>query len=239
MGKQNEIDYLKKIGPDGQRHAFNKPYSDQDCWRYFADLGTIFYLLPSPPAKLLDLGVGTGWTSIFFARRGYDVVGQDIAEDAILLAEKNKERQGINNVQFKVCDYEELDFSNEFDCAVFYDCLHHSANEEKALAAVYNALKPQGICITVEPGTGHEKVEGSKKAMALYGVIERDMPAGKIIRAGKKAGFRKFKVYLRYSEPIALRGKFAEEMRGIKRICGQLSSFFPAKGAANIVVLIK
>jgi hypothetical protein len=26
----------------------------------------------------------------------------------ILLAEKNKERQGINNVQFKVCDFEEI-----------------------------------------------------------------------------------------------------------------------------------
>jgi len=239
MGKQNEIDYLNKIGPNGKQHAFNKPFSDANCWRYFMDLGTIFFLLPPPPAKLLDLGVGTGWTSIFFARRGYDVVGQDIAQDAIILAERNKARQGITNVQFKVCDYEELEFSNEFDCAVFYDCLHHSINEEKALTAVYHGLKRGGICITAEPGKGHEKVDASKTAMALYGLTERDMPTGKIIRAGKKAGFRKFNIYLRYSEPIALRGKLIEEIKGIKRICGQMGSIFLAKATGNILVMTK
>ena len=39
--------------------------------------------LPDPPARILDMGCGGGWTSIFFAKRGYEVVGQDISQDMI------------------------------------------------------------------------------------------------------------------------------------------------------------
>ena len=206
------------------------------------DLGPIFYLLPPPPAKLLDFGVGTGWTSVFFAKRGYDVTGQDIAEDMIALADMNKERYGVSNLQFKICDYEKLDLSNEFDCAVFYDCLHHSVDEEKALAAAYRALKPGGICITVEPGEGHGKTEESKRRMQLYGVTERDMPPGKIIKAGQKAGFHTFKIYARTIGPISLKGGWGEKKSGFKRMAWYFVNYFFqffAKQKNHVVVLVK
>src|SRR6516164_2425848 len=106
MAKQGERDYLKKLNADSVRHAVNKPFSDPDCGSYLMEIGAIMTLLPPPPARLLDVGCGTGWTSLFFARRGYEVVGVDIAPDMIHHANENKQRAQLDNVRFLVCDYE-------------------------------------------------------------------------------------------------------------------------------------
>lgn len=201
MPKAGEITYLQKLGLCGQQHALNKPFSDEACWRYLIDIGSIMTLLPAPPARLLDLGVGTGWTSVFFARRGYDVIGQDIAADMVALAEKNKQQYGIESLRFVLGDYEDLDFSSEFDCAVFYDSLHHAENECSAIASVYRALKPGGVCLTLEPGEGHAVQPTSLDAMKKFGVTEKDMPPSLIIEAGRAAGFREFDIFSRPHEP--------------------------------------
>ena len=85
MAKQDEINCLKNIGTDGAWHALEEPFYDTNCGLYLTYIGTLMSLLPNPPAKVLDLGVGSGWTSVFLARRGYEVTGQDIAPDMIAL----------------------------------------------------------------------------------------------------------------------------------------------------------
>src|SRR5947207_10528269 len=72
MAKSGEIDYLKNLSPADVWHAVHKPFSDDNCAGYLFNMGAVFSLLPPRPARLLDLGCGTGWTSIFFARAGYD-----------------------------------------------------------------------------------------------------------------------------------------------------------------------
>ena len=139
--KQGEIDYMRQIGEDGARSAYDKPFSHFTCSKNLVDLGLIMTLLPQPPGRLLDLGCGTGWTSAFFARRGYRVVGQDIAPDMIRFAEQNKTRYEASQLEFIVSDYESMSFSEPFDCAVFYDSLHHAVDERAALQSVYRALR--------------------------------------------------------------------------------------------------
>jgi ubiquinone/menaquinone biosynthesis C-methylase UbiE len=199
MAKQGEIDYLKNIGAAGIHHAVNKPFSDPACGDFLMELGAIMTLLPAPPAKLLDLGCGTGWTSCFWAKRGYQVIGQDIAPDMIDYAQRNKAREGLDNLDFIVCDYEAMAlddrFNNWFDCAVFFDCLHHSLDEVQALKQVYRSLKPGGLCITSEPGKGHAADPGAIAAVQQFNVTERDMPPSTVIRAGKAVGFRQARVY--------------------------------------------
>ena len=204
MAKQAEIDYIANIGPAGMNHALNKPYSDPRCGNYFMDLGNIFLLLPEPPARLLDLGVGTGWTSILFARKGFDVVGQDISPAMIELARQNQHSAGISNISFMISDYESLDMAEQFECAVFYDSLHHAVDEQAALCAVYRALKPGGICIAVEPGKGHHLSDGSLHAVELYGVTEKEMPSYKIMQLGRQAGFSRSQIFQRYSKSALL-----------------------------------
>ena len=176
MPKAGEISYLQMLGEIGVAAAMNKPYSDPDCARHLISLGTIRTLLPDPPARLLDLGCGTGWTSCMFAQMGFDVVGQDIAPDMIHYANVNKQRRQITNARFVVCDYESMHFEDEFDCALFYDSLHHAEDEKLALQMVHLALRDGGTCVTHEPGKGHAEAETSRHAAHAYGVTEKDMP---------------------------------------------------------------
>jgi SAM-dependent methyltransferase len=195
MAKQGEIDYLKKLTPDQVWHAVNKPFSDAGCDGELMEIAAVMALLPPPPARLLDVGCGTGWTSIFFARRGYEVLGVDISADMIFHANANKQRAGVANVEFVVGDYERMTFDAEFDCAVFYGALHHAVDEIEALRMVYNGLKPGGICVTSEPGEGHGRSPGALAAVQSYNVTEKDMPPCRIIAAGRKAGFQNFRTY--------------------------------------------
>ena len=195
MAKLGEINYMRNLGEGGRRHAINKPFSDPHCPNYLVELGAIFALLPPPPLRLLDVGCGTGWTSRFFARRGYDVLGVDICPDMIEAAQEVSEREELPNIQFRVCDYENTDRQGEFDIAIFYDALHHAVDEEAALRMAYQALKPGGICVTSEPGRGHANSPHSQQAIARFGVTEKDMPPGRIIAAARKVGFRKCRVF--------------------------------------------
>lgn len=66
------------------------------------------------------MGCGAGWTSIFYAKRGYDVLGQDISEDMIDLARENQARQNVgDNLSFIGADYETIDLDGQFDAVVF------------------------------------------------------------------------------------------------------------------------
>jgi SAM-dependent methyltransferase len=190
--KQGEIDYMKNIGDEGARGAFDKPFSHFTCSKNLVDLGIIMALLPPPPARLLDLGCGTGWTSAFFARRGYRVTGQDIAPDMIRYAERNRERYEASELDFVLSDYESLSFSEPFDCAVFYDSLHHATNERAALESVHRALRPGGVLVTHEPGTGHSTSPDSLRAMELYGVTEKDMAPSHVRDLCRQIGYSRF-----------------------------------------------
>ncbi len=195
MAKIGEINYLKNIPAEAVVSAVEKPFSEPHRARYLGEMAAVFALLPPPPARLLDLGCGTGWTSIFFARSGYDVVGVDICSDMVFHADRMRLKAGLDNLDFVVADYEGLAFADEFDGAVFYDSLHHAVDEASALRAAWRALKPGGVCVTSEPGEGHHEAPAAVDAVERYGVTEKDMPPVKIIGLGKQVGFRRFVVY--------------------------------------------
>lgn len=239
MAKKDEAEYFQRIGEEGRRYAANKPYSDPNCGTYFLDMGMLFSLLPPPPARILDVGVGTGWTSVFLASRGYRVVGQDISEGGIALANQNKTKAGLDNLEFIVSDYEHMGFDKEFDGAVFYDCLHHCDDANLALTSVYRALKPGGCCITVEPGIGHATSQPTMEARERWGVTERDMPPKTIIALGERIGFRGHDVYVRIFEPLKMpRQRDLVEHINVAR---RLLNWFPFRGLeqSHIVVLHK
>ncbi|GGC24820.1 class I SAM-dependent methyltransferase [Pseudoduganella buxea] len=243
MATQGEHDYFKKIGAAGMQHAAHKPWSDSQCGLYLMELGAMMGLMPEG-GRLLDMGCGTGWTSVLFAKRGYDVVGQDLVPEAIEAGRQLKHQNGVTKLDFVVGDYESLAFKEEFDVVVFFDCLHHAVDEVGALRSAWQALKPGGICITSEPGRGHER--RSQAVMAEFGVTERDMHPAKIIRAGKKVGFRAFSVHphasylyiaLYRQQQRGLLGKLLG-LPGMRTLVGMATVLF-SKHQAGIVVLRK
>jgi SAM-dependent methyltransferase len=190
MGKLGEINYLRTLSPEEVRGLAHKPFSEPAAARNLQEMAALFALLPPGPVRLLDLGCGPGWTSLFFARAGHQVVGVDICPDMIRLADEQRRRLGVDHATFLVRDYEELDFDAEFDVVVFFDSLHHAVDEELALGRAYRALGPGGLCLTSEPGEGHSTTTLAAEAVRRYGVTEKDMPPRKIRDLGRRLGFR-------------------------------------------------
>ena len=203
MAKEDEIAYIGRLGDIGKKHAMEKPWSDDGRGLYLQEMGALIALLPKPPASILDIGAGSGWTSCFYSLSGYQVTATDIAPEMVELAQANSARYNVP-LEVVVSDFESLPFENQFDVAIFYDCLHHAEDEFLALQSAFRALKPGGICITLEPGSGHASSAVSVQAMQDLGVTERDMPPKLIIAAGIKAGFASFQIFERPVQPIEL-----------------------------------
>ena len=195
MAKQGEIEYLARGGPATSEHARGKPFTDDGCGYLLADIGGVLGCLPPPPARVLDLGCGSGWTSVMLARRGYAVVGQDIAPDMVALAEANRAAAGLSNLSFVAADYESLAFRECFDAALFYDSLHHAVDPAAAIASAFRALRPGGVLITVEPGEGHARSQAALAAVQAFDVTERDMPPATVRALGIAAGFREARIF--------------------------------------------
>jgi SAM-dependent methyltransferase len=250
MAKLGEINYLKNLGPAGILHSMNKPFSSEACHRLLTEIGAIFTILPPPPARIIDIGCGTGWTSFFFAKRGYNVTGVDISADMIKYANQIKQREQIDHqLLFHGCDYEKMQYRDEFDCAVFFDSLHHAENEYAALQSAYLALKSNGICVTSEPGRNHAKAPGSIEAIRKCGVTEKDMPPSLIVSIARQIGFSRVLVFPHLMEINRLvytsQGKIKNEypfLIGFRNLCVGiriLAQLVYKKKNGGITVLIK
>jgi SAM-dependent methyltransferase len=195
MPTPGELTYFSAIGEMGREHARNKPFSDDNRAAVLMEVGAILAVLPPPPAKVLDCGCGTGWLARLLQRSGYEATGVDVASDAIELAGAGTGPTADPAPRFVVAEAEALPFEGEFDAVVFFDALHHAVDEEAALRAVLRALRPGGVCVTSEPGSGH--AEASHEQVEAFGVTERDMPAHHIAAVGRRVGFVDARIYPR------------------------------------------
>jgi len=77
-----------------------------------------------PVGRALDIGCGTGTSSLYLAGRGWQVTGIDFIPGAIRRA-RRKARTANLNVDFRVADVTRLDFLHDpFDLAIDVGCLH-------------------------------------------------------------------------------------------------------------------
>jgi SAM-dependent methyltransferase len=88
----------------------------------------------NPPGHALDLGCGTGTSSLALARAGWTVTSVDFARRAIRIA-KHKARAANLNVDFHVVDVICLPdslFTNPYDLILDIGCFHGLSPSDKA-----------------------------------------------------------------------------------------------------------
>src|SRR5258708_21773555 len=99
--------------------------------------------------RVLEYGCGTGSNAFALAARGAKVIGVDISNTAIELAQK--QAAASDNLQFQLGYAEALDFPAEmFDLVCGTSILHH-LDLERALTELKRVLKPGGRAIFYEP----------------------------------------------------------------------------------------
>ena len=111
-------------------------------------------LMPLQGRSILEIGCGTGASTIALAEQGADVTAIDIDEPAIRVAETRASLYGV------ACRYlasngvaiEDTVGTEKFDSVLFFACLEHMTLSERiaSLRSSWNALKPNGLLLIVE-----------------------------------------------------------------------------------------
>jgi 2-polyprenyl-3-methyl-5-hydroxy-6-metoxy-1,4-benzoquinol methylase len=108
-------------------------------------------LVPSG-MTVLDVGCGSGATSISLAKRGFHVTGIDISDERISTARSNAEKMDLE-IKFVVGDIEEMATTNEdYDVISCTAILHHLPDLERDLDSFSSMMKEGGFIIATEPG---------------------------------------------------------------------------------------
>jgi 2-polyprenyl-3-methyl-5-hydroxy-6-metoxy-1,4-benzoquinol methylase len=104
--------------------------------------------------RVLDLGCGFGFFSLYFAARepGREMFGIDLNARRIADANTAALRMGLENAHYEVRDAAEWDSEETFDAAYILDLLHHLPEREVApfLGRLRARLRPGGTLIVKE-----------------------------------------------------------------------------------------
>lgn len=127
-------------------HTLNRPWAEQTV----GEIDRVVAILrPGEGARVLDLACGTGRHSIELARRGFDVVGVDIAPDLLEVARRDAEEGDVENVSFLEEDLRQLGFEEEFDVVLNLNdgAIGYFETEEenhRTFEVIAAALRPGG-----------------------------------------------------------------------------------------------
>jgi SAM-dependent methyltransferase len=114
-------------------------------------------LLADPPARVADVGCGTGWSSIAIARAypKAEVFGFDLDETSIQLAKRNAVQAGLTDrLSFELRDAADPNLSSGFDLVTAFETIHDMARPVEALAAMRGLVKPGGALIVADERVG-------------------------------------------------------------------------------------
>jgi ubiquinone/menaquinone biosynthesis C-methylase UbiE len=149
--------------------------------------------------KFLEMGCGAGTYSLWFAQRGYDVFGIDIAPAAIEWAKEKAKKQNLQ-ADFRVGSV--LDLAgfedNFFDFVLDGHCLHCIIGEDRKafLKSALRVLKPKGffriftMCGEVTNDEWKKDFDPESRCMIVDDIARRYIGlADDILKEVKDAGF--------------------------------------------------
>jgi len=156
------------------RLAFDLWYLRRPPW----DSGIVppevqFFIRNNPPGRALDLGCGTGTSSLALAKAGWQVTGIDFAPRAIRLAKRKARLAGLT-LDFLVGDVVRLHyslFSVLYDLVLDIGCFHSLSSSGKSayLTQLPSLLAPGGTWMLY----GFFKPEGAPGPGLVAADIER------------------------------------------------------------------
>ena len=130
----------------------------------------------SPPARVLDVGCGSGWATRFIADKATEgrVTGIDISNEMIEVARASSTR--YQNVKFELASAESLPFrDDEFTHVFSMESLYYYSNMLAALREIRRVLANGGLFVTVidlylENAPSHQWIPDLKVPVHLLGI---------------------------------------------------------------------
>lgn len=142
---------------------------------------------------VIDLGSGAG-NDCFVARHetgpNGKVIGVDFTPEMIKKARENSDRQGYNNVEFRLGDLEDMPVADDVADVVVSNCvLNLVPNKPAVFAEMFRVLKPGGhfsVSDIVLVGELPEELRGEAELYAgcVSGAIQKTAYLGALVEAG-------------------------------------------------------
>ncbi len=144
---------------------------------------------PGSGSRILDVATGTGKQAFAFAKKGYEVIGIDMSEAMLKVANK-KNKYG--NARFEIADATHLPFEDKnFDVTCVSFALHDMplTIREKVLQEMARVTRPNGVIVIVDYALPGNKI-GRFLIYHLVKLYER-LYYSEFIRSDLKALLRK------------------------------------------------
>lgn len=144
---------------------------------------------------VVDLGSGAG-NDVFVARAivGDEgkVIGVDMTEDMIEHANKNNQKLGYKNVEFKLGDIENMPLENSIADVVVSNCvLNLVPDKQKAFVEIFRILKPGGHFCVSDIVLKGELPDNLKKSAEMYaGCVAGAVQQEEYLKIIENAGFK-------------------------------------------------
>jgi SAM-dependent methyltransferase len=193
-------------GPDGvsAQSALNRPaFVNSLVAEWLPKIPDVLARLQdqADPARVADLGCGTGWAAIELAKAfpHVRVDGLDNDEASIAIGRRNAAEHGVaDRVDLEVVDLADTaaDWSPCYDLVLFVECVHDFPRPVEALRHARAALRPGGTVLVVDeraaetftaPGDPVERLFAAASAIWCLpqGRVGPDPePVGTLIRPG-------------------------------------------------------
>ncbi len=126
---------------------FGRNYVPGRSWKALAEV--LLRLLP--PLVIADLGAGEGTLSLMLAQRAERVIAVDSSEKMVEYGRETAKRHGVENVEYRHGDLEELPLADEeADIALLHQSLHHALHPQKAVEEAWRILRPGGRIVILD-----------------------------------------------------------------------------------------
>jgi 2-polyprenyl-3-methyl-5-hydroxy-6-metoxy-1,4-benzoquinol methylase len=145
-------------GPDeveGQAIG-SRPVYRAEVESWLAAVPDLAERLADGDARVLDIGCGTGWSSVSIAQAYPSVIvdGVDLNPGSIEAARRVAEAEGVSDrVRFEVRDAATLAGAG-YDVATMFEMLHDLARPVEALRVAREALGPDGVVLVADEPVG-------------------------------------------------------------------------------------
>ena len=151
-GKPSSTDAYEHGSPsawDGVFEGLDLSYSESPVSQgklfEIVKVGFLEKLLPRPPKDVIEVGCGTAFVSLYFAKRGYATTGVDLNTRILKQAEANFSREGVQG-SFVCSNAEDLPFaSGGFDAVTSFGLLEHFKDPATAIREMVRVTRPGGF----------------------------------------------------------------------------------------------